>query len=161
VEVATRHSQVSTRPVYAVMTRCMTDCNLYRTIGTVLKQHCFKGTGPEFTSPSGKRLTFLPWRSCVMPILLYLLWTIILVLWKKETKGWSVQSTFTWISNSQANYNASLHQYSCLFPVHGLITRPHSFAITVAMLRHLCTHLNAKAKLEQLMLSKTDPSTWQ
>jgi hypothetical protein len=84
VEVATRHSQIFSHPVYAIVTRCMTDCNLYRMIGTVLKQHCFEGPGPEFTSPSEKRLTFLPWHRCIVPILLYLLWTIILVLWKKK-----------------------------------------------------------------------------
>jgi hypothetical protein len=56
----------STHSGYTVVTRRMTDCNLYRTIGIVLKQPRLEGTGPEFTSPGGRRLTFLPWRRCVV-----------------------------------------------------------------------------------------------
>jgi hypothetical protein len=37
---------------------------------------------------------------------------------------------------------------------------PHKLATIVAILRHLCTQLNSQARLEQLNLSKTDPSTW-
>jgi hypothetical protein len=60
VEVATRHSQVSTRPEYAVVTRCMTDYNPYRMIGTASSNPCLEAMGPGFTSPGGRILTFLP-----------------------------------------------------------------------------------------------------
>jgi hypothetical protein len=46
-----------------------------------------------------------------------------------------------------------------LFSVLGLATDPYPFATTVAILRHVYTQLNPQAKLEQLKLSKTDPST--
>jgi hypothetical protein len=65
-KVATKHSQIATHPGYAVMTRRMTDCNLYHMIGTVLKQPRLEGTGPGFTSPGERILTFLPWRRCIV-----------------------------------------------------------------------------------------------
>jgi hypothetical protein len=43
-----------------VVTHRMTDCNLYRMIGTVLKQSHLEGIDPEFTSPRWRILTFLP-----------------------------------------------------------------------------------------------------
>jgi hypothetical protein len=42
------------------------DCNLYHTIGIILKQPRLEGRGSGFTSPSGRRLTILPWRMCVV-----------------------------------------------------------------------------------------------
>jgi hypothetical protein len=52
-EVATRHCQVSTRPGYAVVTRRTTDCNLYRTIVTVLKQPHLEGRVHDSHHPVG------------------------------------------------------------------------------------------------------------
>jgi hypothetical protein len=37
---------------------------------------------------------------------------------------------------------------------------PHKFAAAPAILGHLCTQLILQVKIEQLKLSKTDPSTW-
>jgi hypothetical protein len=56
-EVATRHSEVYTRPGYTVMTHHMIDYNLYHMTGTVLKQHHLKRTGLGFTSSGGRILT--------------------------------------------------------------------------------------------------------
>jgi hypothetical protein len=47
-----------------------------------------------------------------------------------------------------------------LFPFLVLVTGSHPFATAVAILRHLCIQLNPQEKIEQLKLSKTDPSTW-
>jgi hypothetical protein len=47
-----------------------------------------------------------------------------------------------------------------LFPVLGLATGLDPLATTVKILRHVCTYLNSQAKVEQLKLNKTDPSTW-
>jgi hypothetical protein len=66
VEVVTRHSQVSTLPGYAVVTRCTTDVSPYRMIGTASSKSRLEATGPEFTSPDMRILTFLPWRRCVV-----------------------------------------------------------------------------------------------
>jgi hypothetical protein len=66
VEVATRHSQVSTRPGYTVITHRMTDASPYRTIGTASSKPRLEAMGPEFTSLSTRILTFLPCRSCVV-----------------------------------------------------------------------------------------------
>jgi hypothetical protein len=60
VEVATRHSQVSTRPGYVVMTRRTTDVSPYRVIGTASSKPHLEATGLEFTSPGTRILTFLP-----------------------------------------------------------------------------------------------------
>jgi hypothetical protein len=65
-EVATRHSQVSTRPRYAVVTRHTTDVSPYRTIGTTSSKPRLEATGLEFTSPGEWILTFLPCRMCVV-----------------------------------------------------------------------------------------------
>jgi hypothetical protein len=51
VEVATRHSQVSTRPGYAVMARRTTDVDPYHTIGTASSKPHLEATGSEVTSP--------------------------------------------------------------------------------------------------------------
>jgi hypothetical protein len=48
-EVATRHSQVSTRPGYAIVTRLTTDISPYRTIETASSKPRLEATGPEFT----------------------------------------------------------------------------------------------------------------
>jgi hypothetical protein len=64
-EVATRNSQVSTRLGYAVVTHSTTDVNPYRTIGTASSKPRLEATGPEFTSPRGRILTFLPCRRCI------------------------------------------------------------------------------------------------
>jgi hypothetical protein len=53
VEVATRHSHVSTRPGYAVVTRRTTDVSPYRTIGTASSKPHLEATGPEGGRPSG------------------------------------------------------------------------------------------------------------
>jgi hypothetical protein len=66
VEVATRHSQVSTRPGHTVVTRRMMDISTYRTIGTTSSKPHLEATGSEFTSPGTRILTFLPWRRCVV-----------------------------------------------------------------------------------------------
>jgi hypothetical protein len=58
--VATRHSQVSTHLGYAVVTHRTTDVNLYHMIGTASSKHRLEATGPEFTSPGTRILTFLP-----------------------------------------------------------------------------------------------------
>jgi hypothetical protein len=50
VEVATRHSQVSTRPGYTVVTHRTTDVSPYHTIGTASSKPRLEATGPEFTS---------------------------------------------------------------------------------------------------------------
>jgi hypothetical protein len=39
-------------------------------------------------------------------------------------------------------------------------TRPHELAIAPKVLRHICNPKDPQARLEQLKLSKTDPSTW-
>jgi hypothetical protein len=65
-EVAIRHSWVSTRPRYAVVTRRTTDVSPYRMIGTVSSKPRLEATGLEFTSPSMRILTFLPWCRCVV-----------------------------------------------------------------------------------------------
>jgi hypothetical protein len=47
------------------------------------------------------------------------------------------------------------------FPVLGWVaTRPHELATTPAVLRHFCNQKDPQARLEQLKLSKTDPSMW-
>jgi hypothetical protein len=66
VEVATRHSQDSTRPGYAVVTHRTADVSPYRTIGTSSSKPCLGATGPGFTSPGRRIHTFLPWRRCVV-----------------------------------------------------------------------------------------------
>jgi hypothetical protein len=53
VEVATRHSHVSPRPGYAVVTRRTTDVSPYRTIGTASIKPHLEATGPEGGRPSG------------------------------------------------------------------------------------------------------------
>jgi hypothetical protein len=57
VKVVTRHSQVSTRLGYAVVTRRTTDASPYRTIGTASSKPHLETTGPEFTSPGTRILT--------------------------------------------------------------------------------------------------------
>jgi hypothetical protein len=47
MELGTRHSQVSTRPGYAVVTSLTMDCSPYRTIVTFLKQASSWGVGSE------------------------------------------------------------------------------------------------------------------
>jgi hypothetical protein len=42
------------------------DCNLYCTIGTILKQPHLEGTRPGFTSPDERILTSLPWCRCIV-----------------------------------------------------------------------------------------------
>jgi hypothetical protein len=59
--VATRHSQVSTHPGYAVVTHRTTNVSPYRMIGTTSSKPRLEALGPEFTSPGGRILTFLPW----------------------------------------------------------------------------------------------------
>jgi hypothetical protein len=59
-EVATRHPQVSTRPGYEVVTHRTTDISPYRTIGAASSKPRLEAMGPEFTSPHGRTLTFLP-----------------------------------------------------------------------------------------------------
>jgi hypothetical protein len=66
VKVATRHPQVSTRSGYAAVTHRMTDVSPYRMIGTASSKPHLEVTGPEFTSPGTRILTFLPWRRCVV-----------------------------------------------------------------------------------------------
>jgi hypothetical protein len=39
-------------------------------------------------------------------------------------------------------------------------TGPHKLAITSTVFRHLCTQKDPQARLEQLKLSKVDPSIW-
>jgi hypothetical protein len=39
-------------------------------------------------------------------------------------------------------------------------TGPHELATATAVLRHFCNKKDPQARLEQLKLSKTDPSTW-
>jgi hypothetical protein len=39
-------------------------------------------------------------------------------------------------------------------------TGPHELATAPAVLRHLCNQKDPQARLEQLNLSKIDPSTW-
>jgi hypothetical protein len=56
----------STHPRYALVTRRTTDCSPYCMIGTASSKPRLKATGPEFTSPDRRILTFLPWRSCVV-----------------------------------------------------------------------------------------------
>jgi hypothetical protein len=65
-EVATRHSQVSTRSGYAVVTRRTTDVSPYRTIGTASSKPHLEAMGPGYTSPGERILTFLPWHRCVV-----------------------------------------------------------------------------------------------
>jgi hypothetical protein len=52
VEVVTRHSQVSTRPGYVVVTHRTTDVSPYRTIRTASSKPRLEAMGPESTSPS-------------------------------------------------------------------------------------------------------------
>jgi hypothetical protein len=59
-EVATRHSHVPTRPWYAVVTHRTTDISPYHMIGTASSKPHLEATGPEFMSPGGRTLTFLP-----------------------------------------------------------------------------------------------------
>jgi hypothetical protein len=66
VEVATIHSQVSTRPEYAIVTHRTTDISSYHMIGTASSKPRLDATGPEFTSPDTRILTFLPWRRCIV-----------------------------------------------------------------------------------------------
>jgi hypothetical protein len=66
VEVATRHSHVSTHPGYTVVTRRTMNVSPYHTIGTALSKPHLEATGPEFTSPGGRIITFLPCRRCVV-----------------------------------------------------------------------------------------------
>jgi hypothetical protein len=42
------------------------DVSLYRTIGTASSKPRLEATGPEFTSPGTRILTFLPWHRCVI-----------------------------------------------------------------------------------------------
>jgi hypothetical protein len=37
---------------------------------------------------------------------------------------------------------------------------PHKLAIALVVLQHFCNQKDPQARLEQLKLSKTDPSTW-
>jgi hypothetical protein len=47
------------------------------------------------------------------------------------------------------------------FPVlRWVATRPHKLATTPAVLRHFCNQKDPQARLEELKLSKIDPSTW-
>jgi hypothetical protein len=47
------------------------------------------------------------------------------------------------------------------FPVLWWVTTgPHELATTPAELRHFCNQKYPQVRLEQLKLSKTDPSTW-
>jgi hypothetical protein len=60
VEVATRHSHVSTSPGHAVVTHRTTDVSPYRTIATASIKPHLETMGPEFTSLDTMILTFLP-----------------------------------------------------------------------------------------------------
>jgi hypothetical protein len=67
LEVATRHSQVSTHPRNAVMTHHTTDVSPYHTIGIASSKPLLEVMGGlEFTSPSRRILTFLPCHRCVI-----------------------------------------------------------------------------------------------
>jgi hypothetical protein len=56
---------------------------------------------------------------------------------------------------------SSRHQVPGDIPILRFTVGPHELATTPAVLRHLLyTQLNLQAKLEQLKLSKTDPSMW-
>jgi hypothetical protein len=66
VEVATRHSQVSTYPGYAVVTRRTMDVSPYRMIGAASSKPRLEAIGPEFTSPGIMILTFLRSRRCIV-----------------------------------------------------------------------------------------------
>jgi hypothetical protein len=47
------------------------------------------------------------------------------------------------------------------FPVLGWVTtRPHELAIAPTVLSHFCNQKDPQPRLEQLKLSKTNPSTW-
>jgi hypothetical protein len=47
------------------------------------------------------------------------------------------------------------------FPVlRWVATRPHELVTAPAVLSHFCNQNGPQARLEQLKLSKTDPSTW-
>jgi hypothetical protein len=59
VEVVTRHSQVSTRPGYAVVACHTTNVSPYRTIGTASSKSRIEATEPEFTSPGTMILTLV------------------------------------------------------------------------------------------------------
>jgi hypothetical protein len=59
-EVATIHSQISTRPGYTVVTRRTMDVSPYRMIGIAASKPRLEATRPEFTSPGMRILTFLP-----------------------------------------------------------------------------------------------------
>jgi hypothetical protein len=60
VEVATKYSQVSTLPRYAVVTHRTTDVSPYRTIEVASSKPRLRAMGPEFTSLGTRILTFLP-----------------------------------------------------------------------------------------------------
>jgi hypothetical protein len=64
--VTRTYSQVSTHPRYTVVTHHTTDVSPYRTIGTASIKARLEATGPEFTSPGTRILTFLPWRRCII-----------------------------------------------------------------------------------------------
>jgi hypothetical protein len=79
----------STRPTYAVVTRRTTNVSPYRTIGTASSKPHLEATGPEFTSPDTRILTFLPWgkgRHCY--IILVRFWYQLRHPTPKQ--GWSV-----------------------------------------------------------------------
>jgi hypothetical protein len=59
-EVATKHSQVSTRLGYAVVTGHTTDVSAYHMIGTASSKPHLEATGPGLTSPRRRIHTFLP-----------------------------------------------------------------------------------------------------
>jgi hypothetical protein len=65
-KMATRHSQVSARPAYVVVTRRTMDVSPYRTIGTASSKPRLEAMGLKFISLSGKILSFLPWCRCVV-----------------------------------------------------------------------------------------------
>jgi hypothetical protein len=66
VEVATKHSQISTHHGYAVVTRRTMNSSPYHTIETASSKPHLEAMGPGFTSPSGRIFTFLPCRSCIV-----------------------------------------------------------------------------------------------
>jgi hypothetical protein len=64
-EVTIRHSHISICPEYTVVTDHTTYVSPYRMIGTGSSKPHLEATGPEFTSPDMRILTFLPLRRCI------------------------------------------------------------------------------------------------
>jgi hypothetical protein len=140
----------------------MTDVSPYRRIGTASSKPHIEATGPEFTSPGGQILTFLPYHRCVVTEN------------KLQKVNIESKSLLACHQNTMTRRYKGPHQSydaKSSSAAHGARSQVssqssgsplgHTHLPQQSQYSGIFAHkLNPQARPEQLKLSKTDPSTW-